>query len=401
MTPQTGCVYSPEDMRARRILFTLPTSDLYGCSRVVLGWVEPLRAAGYEPLVAVPYAGTGSEAFARLGVECHVLPMTVLRRTTIKGWALLRLLATAVPNARRLARFIRERQIDLVHTNTVVLPTGGLAARWTRTPHIWHLHEVASEEFKRLWPAYRQIVLRLSHRVVCTSKTVADQFPPSDLVRVIHNGLNLRETSAPASGYTLPPPCQPGAVRIGVIGRLSHGKGQQFLLEAFASMRRSHPDLPAHLYLIGDHFVGHESYVNGLRQTVAARGLSGQVSFTGFVPDMAAVYRGLDIVTVPSLRPEGFSMVVLEAIAAGKPVIATALGGPLEILEHNHSGLLVRPDGPEPLAEALARLAGDPVERARLATAAAHVLQSRFTLESTVGKLAVEYEALLAARPGR
>jgi glycosyltransferase involved in cell wall biosynthesis len=202
-------------------------------------------------------------------------------------------------------------------------------------------------------------------QVICVSDFVADAVRRSPLRRkplaVVHNG-----TPLPAFDRALP---AAGPVRLGIIGRFSAQKRHPVLLEALTRL----PSGSFRLSIVG----GVDATIE---ERVAALGLSGSVTWPGFVSDKAAIYRDLDIVVAPAVD-EGFGMTVVEAGAHGLPVVAARSGAFPEVVRDGETGLLVPPDDPEALAKALQRLIADADLRRRLGDAArAHVAKD-FTVE--------------------
>ena len=202
-------------------------------------------------------------------------------------------------------------------------------------------------------------------RIICVSEFLADKARRTPLRRkplaIVHNG-----TSLPASGRVPP---SAGPPRLGIIGRFSAQKRHGVLLEALTRL----PAGSCRLSIIG-------GADEGIKERITSLGLSGSVSWPGFIADRAAIYRELDIVVAPAVD-EGFGMTAIEAGAYGLPVIAARSGAFPEVVRDGETGLLVAPDDPEALAKALQRLIASSDLRRRLGDAArAHVAAS-FTVE--------------------
>jgi glycosyltransferase involved in cell wall biosynthesis len=165
------------------------------------------------------------------------------------------------------------------------------------------------------------------------------------------------------------------------VGRLSREKAQSDLLVAFKQLLDQYPDLPARLVVVGD---GPERAK--LETTVNGLGIKERVNFTGQVSDVMTYYALAGVFALPS-HSEGSPIVVLEAMAANVPIVATAVGGVPEILVHNESALLVPPSNPTAMAEAIALIWKDKELAERLTRASAALVASRFTPESYVESL--------------
>jgi len=202
-------------------------------------------------------------------------------------------------------------------------------------------------------------------RVICVSEFLARQLGRTPLrhlpLSVVHNG-----TALPATEGKVP---ASGPVRLAIIGRISEQKRHTRLLDALAQL----PLNSFHLDIVG-------GFDRVLQDRVAVRGLSGNVTWTGFVNDRAAIYGDLDIVVAPAID-EGFGMTVVEAGAFGLPVIAARSGAFPELIRHGETGLLVEPDNADALAMALRRLIADAGLRERLGGAARAHVAATFTVE--------------------
>jgi len=173
-----------------------------------------------------------------------------------------------------------------------------------------------------------------------------------------------------------------------VVGRLDSQKGQGHLLRAFQPLHARYPE--ARLLVVGDGDTRAE-----LEALSRRSGIADAVRFTGYRRDIPAVLAAADVVVVPSLGAEAFGYTALEALAAGRPVVAYRSGGLEEIVEDGHTGLLV-PSGDEAaLTAALVRLADDPALGARLG-AAGPAAASALSIEHHIAQLVGLYEGVLA-----
>lgn len=234
-------------------------------------------------------------------------------------------------------------------------------------------------------------VVRRSAMVIAVSSALARRAiqlgaSPRD-VRVIPNGVDL------ASFRAIPALSSEAADRrplvVGVLARLAREKGLQVLLPAVARVARVCPGL--RVLIAGD---GPQR--NRLERLAGRLGLGKVVRFLGRVEDVPAFLAGVDILAAPSLS-EGQSLAVIEAMAAGRPVVASAVGGLVELVEEGRTGVLVRPGDPAELARGLLRLGGDPGLRAAMGMAARAVAATRFDLEEAVADL----DRALRAAAGR
>ncbi len=177
-----------------------------------------------------------------------------------------------------------------------------------------------------------------------------------------------------------------------IVGRLQPSKNQHRLLEALALLRSE--GLAMHALVVGGSaYELSPEYVPQLDATIARLDLADAVTMTGQVPDARRLICAADVLVNIS-DSEGFGIVLIEAMAAGVPVVASGRGGPAEIVEHERSGLLVASDEPCDLAAALRRLAGDAELRERLATAGRDVFRQHFTVAHMADTFAASMEQL-------
>lgn len=261
--------------------------------------------------------------------------------------------------AQQAAELIRTGNYALVHTHSPrSLLVGRAASLLAKVPHIHHVHSPTVRDTTARWSSRRNAAvekLGLSgvERIITVSQSlsyhVRSQGFSDELVAVAPNGVPtlgaLPERAAPLGVWTL-----------GVVALFRPRKGLETLIEALAVLRRS--DRPVRLRAIGGFETPeYEAHVKGL---VAKHGLEPLVEWTGFVRDVNAQLRTLDLFVLPSLFGEGLPMVVLEAMASGVPVVATQVEGIPEAIRNEVDGVLARPGDANDLARAITRyLLGD------------------------------------------
>ena len=350
-----GSVHPPHERNPaaarRRILIVHASADLYGSDRACLAIAASAVNAGLNVHVVVPWAGPLVEPLKNAGATVHLLDPLVLRRSDLRG---LRAVTAPLRWTRALVglhRFSRAHRFDLVHSNCVTTIGGSYLARRWRAPHVWHVHELFADDglsrhlFERL--------LRRADRVVAASAAVGAQFrSPATRAKCV-----IAPTGAdvPRGVPTTTPLERPVATLI-CVGRLNAWKGQDDLIEAVALLRARGVDVE--LDVVGEVFAREHQFRDRLVALAHDRGLEKHVAFLGERTDALELVGRADIAVVPSALPEPFGMVVVEAMALGRPVIATDAGGPREIISDGRDGILVPPRNPQALADAIARLVG-------------------------------------------
>lgn len=302
-----------------------------------------------RPVVALPAGGPVADRLAALGVETRIIPFPRhVRRGPLPYYSFAA--------ARRLGRLMDELQPCLVHAHHFFsLLYAGLAARRRALPLVWTCHGWFDIDTRVKVLAAR----RFASAVSCVSDSVRAEAarrlgaaPPTvtDYLGIIP----FSETSQAS-----PPPdraalraelgIDPAAPLIAVVGRFQPIKGHQTLLDALPAVLRRVPGL--RVLFIGDAFDTPEEQAHKrlIEHRVASENLSSTIRFLGFRPDARRILRALDALVIPSAR-ESFSMVAVEGLEAGIPVIGPDGWGPKEIIVSPQTGQLFRPGDPSDLA---------------------------------------------------
>lgn len=350
-----------------RILFVHSGADLYGASRSLLRLASRLVRDGHAVTAVLPYQGplVASLESAGVVVEVHA-ELPILTRKVIRSLTgIISLPIKFLRSVIHLVKLIREFACDVVHTNTAVVLSSGVAARLAGIPHIWHIRE-SFHEFGSLWRPYEWFICALSTKIICVSQAVAAQFSRKRLskVQVIYNGFPKEEFQdvSPERIERFRERYALNSHRlVGVVGRIKfHRKGQEVLARAIALLDGKFPDVK--FLFIGSPFPGNEDHLDRLMKLVKELGIENRVVYTGDVEDIGAAYAALDVSVLTSCQPEPFGGVVIESMAYGKPVIGTRIGGTVEQIYDGVTGILVQPGDPKELKMVLDRLLSNPSE---------------------------------------
>lgn len=360
-----------------RVLYVHPSDELYGSDRVLLDLVRRLDRTRFEPQVLlstdVPYAGRLTRRLTEIGVPVHRMRIGVLRRRILTSpLALARYALDVVSSTARIWRLLRRERIAVVHANTVTVFPAALAARLAGRRLVWHLHEIVTDRPGRA--LLHGLVRLLADRVVVVSDAAGDSLSGTGrrIATVIPNGIEGRPP--------LGPPASPPLVAY--VGRLSARKGPDVLLRAMASLGDRHP--AARLVFCGDEFGGGEAIASELRALAARLGVAERVELQPFREDVTDLLQAATVVVSPSVLPESFGLILLEAMASGRAVIASDHGGPRELVVDGETGFLVPPGDEAALAAALDRLLADPALATRLGEAGRARARARFSLDASV-----------------
>ncbi len=298
--------------------------------------------------------------------------------------------------ANRLRKVIASRPVDIIHTHGVDADLiGALALQGCRERHVCHLHITPPDGRRESWKAAirRRVFQYLTSRkrtwFIAVSDFVREQMAsyyeiPVDRMITVRNGVDLAEFHA-AGDFTNDR--DRNRVVFGTAARLTPMKGLEYLIQAAHQLH--HMGVPIEVRIAGA-----GSHLKSLEQLAASLDLSDCIHFLGHVDDMPSFYRDLDVFVLPSLS-EGLPLVVLEAMATGRPVAATRVAGTPEVVRDGVDGLLVPPADAEALADALAKLAGDPAMRREMGAAGRTRVQADFGTDRVAREIVQVYERVL------
>jgi len=382
---------SPAKVERPLLVFVHGSAELYGSDKVLLNLVTALSdEADFQPLVLLHEDGPLMAALQSAGVETHVGGVAKIERSMLRlqaPWVLWRALQQSLVD---LDRVVSLRPVSAVYSNTLAV-LGGAYWAWRRGfKHLWHVHEIIRRPalVRRGLP---WLANHFSDRVVSnslqTERWLLQQSPGlRSRSTVIFNGLPpvppAREADRQASRARLG--LEPADILVSLVGRLNHWKGQDLLVQALGRLQVQGRLGALQAAIVGDVFAGHEGVRAALVAQVNAAGLNQKVHFVPFQADIYPIWWASDIAVVPSLEPEPFGLVAIEAMACGVPVVAAAHGGLLDIVEHEVTGLLFRPRDADALAQALLRLADDTALRQSLGAAGKMRQSAQFSLQSQV-----------------
>ena len=370
-----------------RILFYNHTGQVSGAERVLQMILKGLDRERYECVVACPDNSKLFELMNSAGERTRGLrPLEA--RFTWRPDLLLRYLLSFVRVIRDARSVVVSEAPDAIHANSIRAGIVMAAATIGMcVPVIWHGHDILPRHplstVVRLFAllSSRNHILAVSNAVVTgfcgvLLKPFARRVP----IRVIHNAVDL-ERFKPNSETRV---VARAALRltdaqsvIAMVGQLTPRKGQLELIEAFARVTREVPD--AVLLIVGESLFNRDGeYAEKLRRRAASLGIDDRVRFLGARSDVPQLMQALDVLVVNS-HEEPFALTVLEGLASGVAVVATAVGGTPEMITNGENGCLVPARNNEALAESLITLLHEPELRARLGHNARQVAEARFS----------------------
>jgi len=296
----------------------------------------------------------------------------------------------------RFARLLREEHPDILHSH---LPRADLAAAYgtlVYSPTRWvsSVHGIYSESWSGHWTlplanhVWRRadVVVAISHAV--KEWLIKQQRVPADRLTMIYYGIELERLAEPRVELRKTWGLEGHAV-IGSVGRIEHGKGYDCLIQAMPAILNCVPS--ARLLIAGHDPSG---YTRKLRELIDTLGLQEYVRLVGFQNDVASFLHALDVFAFAS-RSEGFGQVVIEAMAAGKPVVASTIPALTEIVVDGETGFVVKPEDRMGFARAISWLASNAESAKQMGTAGKERVRKCFSIERETAETLWLYRNLM------
>ncbi len=361
---------------ARRVCFVIDRLGIAGTETQLLKLIAGLDRSRVEPYLCL-LDGEDESSRSLEPSACPVIRLGVRRLCGLTAWR----------QAWRFARFLRRERIDIVQTHFPdSLYFAAPVARLAGVPNV-----LRSQRDLGFWkkPADRWMARLYNHFVTgtianceaCRRAAIEQERAAPESVIVLENGIELDRLLS----ISLPSASERGKQSVvGLVANLKPVKAPDVFLRAAAIVASRHPSVLFRIAGSGD--------VQSAQRLVAELGLEGHVELAGSVRDVPGLLRGLDVAVLTSYS-EGLSNAMLEYMAAARPIVATAVGANVELIEDGVHGLLVPPGNPEAAAEAIVRLLYDRSLAASLGAAARARVADRFSVAAMVRRHEVYYEA--------
>lgn len=341
------------------------SSDLYGASKIVQHTIKALSEANYRVILCLSEEGPLADEVRKVGVDVRIIRLGVLRRRYLSPAGLLNRIFVIGIAVAQLVSLCRQERPSLVYSNTTGVLVGALVARLMRVPHLWHVHEII------LSPRLMRVVLgwaikTLSDRTIVVSDAVKahwNSINPSqpEKLLVVRNGIAVEDFAVRGAEALRAELGLKGHIAIGMVGRVHYWKGQDYFIRIAAELVRRYPD--TRFVMVGDAFPGYEYLYEQLKTLAVDLGVSENIIDLRYRSDIPRILAVLDIFVLPSILPDPLPTVVLEAMAASKPVVATAHGGAVEMVVDGVTGFHIPWDNPKSVVEILEPLMNDPALR--------------------------------------
>ena len=369
-----------------RVLFVIDQFEIGGAERQLIELCKCLPRDEFDIYVySVVAGGHLEDEFVQAGATIY--PYTRSRKLDYVAIT-------------QLTRLIREWDIDIVHSwlwysNVVTYLATRLAKKvvWIASVHGIHLH------FGRWHDRVERMVYRAADHITTISQfnrriLIDEKGVDNDKVTVLYNGIKVQSEPKVADSVSISGlPIKEGNFAIGCVANFGEEKGHSILIKAVAIVVEKMADV--RVLLIGDGPLRSQ-----IERDINALSLTQHVHLLGRRDDVLQILPRLDLAVLPSLL-EGMPVAILEYMVAGLPVVATRVGGIPEAIEENETGILVAPDDPPQLAEAILSIAEDPVRRAEMGAAAYQRVCDLFTIDRSVTAYKSFYHRCFAQRAYR
>lgn len=384
---------------ASRVIIVNHTSIMGGAEVGLAEWIRFIDRDRIEPMVVLPGPGSLADRLRAAGTEVVFQPLERLRRSRNP----LRLFAAGCRlwrGAGSLKRLVQSREFRLIHANsTTAALSAALAARRAAVPWIWHVRDLVPLGFTGRC-LYRQADL-----IVAVSEAVAGHVQRyrtgRDRVKIVSNGVETSRFAVSVDRTALRrrwlPDLAPETLLVGMVANLVPWKRHDLFLD-MAEHLVVGSGLRLGFVLVGDdRFKDHPAYGPAIQRRIDNGPLAKCTVLTGFQECMPELMQALDVLVHPA-ETEPFGRVVVEAMAAGRPVVAVNAGGPSEIILDGQTGFLVKPNDAVGISDAVRQLGQDPLLRRSMGEAGRERAVRCYDVSRLGSELTELYERLMHER---
>lgn len=356
-----------------KILQILPELNVGGVETGTVDFSKYLASAGHQAVV-VSNGGDMAAELEEAGVKHYAL---MVHQKSL--WRMFKCF-------KELCKIIETEKADIVHARSRIPAwIAFFACRKTRTPFITTCHGYYGNHFFSRVMGWSKLVIVPSETI---GRHMIEDFDVSpENIRLIPRSVDLDKFSVPRENRKTA-----GEYVVSIIGRITPLKGHTYFLQSMAKALRQVPNIK--IWIIGDAPVKKELYKEELEILVKRLGLRERVEFLGNRRDIPELLAKTDCLVLSTITEEAFGRVILEAQAAGVPVVATRVGGVVDIIDDNKTGLLVLPKDIDTMARAVVKILRDKKLAERLTAEAQKKLRAKFTLPHMAAQTLKVYEEL-------
>ncbi|MDU7363122.1 glycosyltransferase family 4 protein [Clostridium sp.] len=327
------------------ILILHAGAELYGADKVLLELLKNIDKSKYKPYVVLPCDGILVNELKKNKIDVTVIKYPILRRKYFNIMGLIKYIKDYIKYSIKLKKFAKEKEIDLIHTNTAAVLEGILLKYILKIPQIWHIHEIIVNP-KIMHKVISFLIAKNSDEVVTVSNAVANHLNLTGYfkknINVIYNGVDnnifnpRNETDYLKKEFNI----SDKEIIVGMIGRVNSWKGQNDFIKALDIVIDKHKNVRG--ILVGGVFDGEEWRMEELESNIGNLRNKERVIISDYRSDTANVHNLFDIFVLPSINPDPLPTVVLEAMATAKPIIGYEHGGVCEMVINNFNGYFAK-----------------------------------------------------------
>ena len=373
------------------IVFLHSSSELYGSDRSLLNLVKNLDKDKFNITVILPDDGPLVDKINSFdNVEVIINELAVLRRKNLSLSGMSKYFIELMRSIKFINNLIKEKSIDIVYTNTSVIFVGGISAKICKVKSVWHIREIIKSKYERF--IVSKIVNIFSDYIIANSKATAEAISKNkDKVKVVYNAIDIEKNSDLKGIDEFYKEVAATIVRsnekikIGMAGRINRWKGQKLFVDMAKLVSEENDNVE--FLIAGDVYKGEDYILDNLKGYILESGVKDKIGLLGQVDNMSNFYKKLDIFVLPSIQPEPFGLVVIEAMNNKLPVVATNHGGPVEIIDNNIDGFLVDYKDAREMAQVVNKLIKDKELRNYISANAEKKVKKKFNVSRYVDEI--------------
>lgn len=365
------------------ILYLHVGAELYGADVILLELVKNLDKTKYKPYVVLPCDGPLAVKMRENGIDVSIINYPILRRQYFNLKGIFQYMREFRSSIKKLEKFCKEKNINLIHSNTVAVLEGASLWKKLKIKHIWHVHEMLDKP-KIIYKALGKIMSKRCDKVLVVSNAVKNHWEKTGyfkdgIFEVIHNGIDLNKFNPNNDINYLKKEfkIKDNEKVVGFIGRINAIKGQEVFFKAMEEVMRNTYNVKA--LIVGDAFEGQEWRVKDLKEKINNSEFKDRFIYSSFRTDNANIHCLLDVFVLSSISYDSFPTVVLEAMASKNPVVSFKSGGVTEMITHGKTGYFAEFGDKDDLANYIYKLVTNDDLRKNMGEAAYKVVTDNFT----------------------
>ncbi len=321
----------------KKILIAHSSNDHYGASKVLINIIDIFIKNGFEIFLFLPNEGPLNNNEVVKKINLKIINLGVFRKKYFTFFGLINRLYFIIKSSLFIKKFLKKNQIDLVYTNTSTIISPSIAAKFTGTPSLFHIHEIPNSNY-----IYLRFITKFlnffAKDVICVSESVYNFWTKNALkkskAKIIYNGFNMKKSKSKILSND--------KIVFTSIARIIPYKGHSLLIRIFEILCKKNENI--YLQIVGDTLPEYQKYFDELIFEIKRRGLYNKIKFLGYREDVISILEKSNFFIHTPLSPDPLPTVIFEAILSKTPVITNNLGGAYEILDQGNNGLIIKND---------------------------------------------------------